>query len=224
MTKIKDLPKHLRPREKMLESGPENLSNAELLAVLIRTGRSGFSAIDIAKSILRKWSLSDLSRIRHEDLSKIKGMDVGKSTSLLATIEISRRLYEMYTTHLPTLRSVDDLLSEVSDIRNKKKEHLLALYVNARNQLILKDVVSIGTVNSSLVHPREVFAPALEVRASGVFLVHNHPSGDSEPSINDIEITEQMSEAAGILGIELMDHVIVTINGFSSLKALGYIK
>lgn len=218
MAKIKDLPIHSRPREKLIALGPENLTEAELIAILFRTGIKGTSAVELAKKLLRKHSLKELLDLTAQDLLQIKGIDNGKSTSLLAAIEIGKRLMSKFETNLPVISSPDLVLSQLTEIRSLKKEYFVVLYLNARNQLVYKETVSIGIVNASFVHPREVFAPALEVRAVNIILAHNHPSGEVEPSIEDREITETLISAGKILGIEVLDHVIVSTHSYFSFK------
>lgn len=218
MTKIKDLPLHERPREKLVQLGPENLSDAELLAILFRVGRKGKSAVELAKEVLKKHSLTDLLDLQPNQFLTIKGIEEGKATSLLAAIEIGKRLMSKFETNLPILSSPELVVSQLEEIKHQKKEYFVVLYLNARNQLVYKETVSIGIVNASFVHPREVFAPALEVRAVNIVLAHNHPSGETEPSIEDREITETLQTAGKILGIDVLDHIIVSKNGYYSFK------
>src|SRR3989344_9665878 len=168
MTKIKDLPKHKRPREKLAEKGAENLSDVELLAILIRTGRAGKSALDVSRSVLKEYPLSKLAATTDEDLLKINGLENVKVITIKAAIELVTRAGKLFDDSLPVLDSPKAIVDQLSDLRKKKKEYFIALYLNARNQLIHRDTVSVGTLTASLVHPREVMQPAISHFASSI--------------------------------------------------------
>ena len=221
MTKIKDLPKHKRPREKLSEKGAENLSDAELLAILIRTGRAGRSALDIAKDALKKYPLSKLLAVSKNDLLSIKGVEATKAITIKAALELGQRAVGSFNDSLPILGSPKAIVAQLGDLRGKQKEYFMALYLNARNQLILKETISVGTLTASLVHPREVFEPAIRHFASSVVLAHNHPSNNPEPSEEDIRLTENLVRASLILDIVLLDHIVITNNGYTSFKERG---
>lgn len=223
MSKIKSLPLHLRPREKLIAKGPAGLTNIELLAILLRTGRSGKSALDLARDIITKYPLEKLPSITIEELNKIKGIDIGKSTSILAAIELVTRALGKHPHVLPIINSPESALDQLTDIRNQKKEHFVSLYLNARNELIHKEIISIGTLTRSLVHPREVFAPALTHLAASILIAHNHPSGDTTPSEEDLLITKRLREAGELLGIALFDHLVITKDSYYSLRAHGHL-
>ena len=216
--KIKDLPKSDRPREKLIAKGGENLKDSELLAILLRTGKVGKNVIEIASQILGKYSKKRLLQMTYEDLSKISGIDSAKATTLLAAFELSKRALEVNDTNLPTIVTPKDVVAQLTDLRHNKKEHFVALYLNARNQLVHKETISMGTLNANLVHPREVFEPAVRYLAAQVVIAHNHPSGDPKPSDADLEITKRLAEAGKMMGIEVVDHIIVTKNSFLSFK------
>lgn len=220
---IKDLPKHLRPREKLIDRGVTNLKDKELLAILLRTGRNGSSAIDIASQILTKTPITKLLDLTYDEITKIKGIDSGKACTLLASFELTKRALNKFNNSLPLIDSPQKAVDQLTDIRNKSKEHFVALYLNARNQLIHKEIISIGTLNSSLVHPREVFAPAIEHKAAAIILAHNHPSGSLEKSIEDERITDKLKAAGEILGIDILDHIIVTKENYISLKESNFL-
>lgn len=215
MVRIKDLPKHKRPREKLLEKGSENLNDAELLAILIRTGRSGKSALDIAKEILKKFSLSNLSSISQNDLDKTK------VATIQSALELGKRVVHSYHDSLPIIDSAQKAVDQLADIAGKHKEYFAVLYLNARKQLLHRETISIGTINATLVHPREVFEPAIRYHAAAVILAHNHPSQSLEASNEDLEITRQLKEAGEILDIEMLDHIIVTSTGYMSFLEKG---
>jgi DNA repair protein RadC len=218
MTKIKDLPNFERPREKMIEKGHQNLKNEELLAILIRTGRKGKSAVDIAKEILKKYPGRNLLKINYEDLIEIEGVSQGKACTILAAIELVKRSLEVKEETIPVIRSVDDVVAQAVYMRDKRREHLMVIYLNARNEMIFKKPMFIGTLNASIVHPREIFAMALEKNAASVILVHNHPSGNPEPSQEDIDITKRIKEAGSVMGVGVIDHIIITKNKTYSFK------
>ncbi len=216
--KIKDLPKVDRPREKLIAKGVENLRDSELLAILLRTGTIGKNVIEVASQILLKHSKKRLLQMTYEDLSKISGIDSAKATTLLAAFELSKRALEVNDTNLPVINTARDAVAQLSDIRDLKKEHLVALYLNAKSQLVCKETISMGTLNANLVHPREVFEPALTYSAAQIIAAHNHPSGDSKPSEDDIEITKRLTEAGKLMGIEVTDHIIISKNSYFSFK------
>ncbi len=221
--KIKDLPKIERPREKLIAKGAENLKDSELLAILLRTGKTGKNVIEIASQILAKYSKKRLLQMTYEDLVKISGIDSAKATTLLAAFELSKRVMEVNDTNLPTIVTPKDVVAQLTELRHNKKEHFIALYLNARNQLMHKETISMGTLNANLVHPREVFEPAIKYSAAQIVVAHNHPSGDPEPSEDDLVITKRLVEAGKILGIEVDNHIIITKNSFFSFKDKGLI-
>lgn len=218
MPNIKSLPIHLRPREKMLERGPSALTEAELLAILIRTGRAGHSALQIAESIVKNFP--DLTKIIREDLSKIKGIDTAKIASILAAIEITKRIGSH---DIPHIQSPADALPYLDKMRHSSREQFVALYLNARHELIHQEIISIGTLTRSLVHPREVFHPAIAHLAASILVAHNHPSGDLTPSDDDLATTKKLVDAGDLLGIPLLDHLILTTTGVYSFREHGHL-
>jgi len=221
--RIKDLPKIERPRERLISKGPANLKDEELLAILLRTGREGKNVLELAKQILRKYSKKRLLRMRYEDLVKIKGINEAKACTILAAQELIKRALEVNNESLPIVSSVKDVVLQVSYLREKTREHLMAIYLNARNELLFRKHVFAGTLNANLVHPREIFSEALKQNAASVILVHNHPSGDAEPSQDDLEITKRILEAGKIMGIDVLDHIIITKTKVFSFKEKGLI-
>lgn len=216
--KIKDLPKIERPREKLIAKGAENLKDSELLAILLRTGTKGKNVIEIASHILAKYSKKRLLQMTYQDLAQINGIDSGKATTLLAAFELAKRALEVNDTNLPVINSAKDAVAQLSDMRDLKKEHFVVLYLNAKNQLVHKETISMGTLNANLVHPREVFEPALKYSAAQIIATHNHPSGDPKPSEDDKDVTKRLTEAGKLMGIDVMDHVIITKNSYFSFK------
>lgn len=221
MAKIKDLPKHKRPREKLSQKGAQNLSDAELLAILIRTGRIGKSALDIAKEVLKKYPISKLFSVTKDELTSIKGLEDTKAITIKAALELGSRAVGSFNDSLPILDSVRATVAQLADLRGKQKEYFMVLYLNARKQLIHKETISIGTLTETLVHPREVFEPTIRHMASSVILAHNHPSRNTEVSEGDIKLTEKLIQSGTILDIEVLDHIIITDDGYVSFKEKG---
>lgn len=208
--KIKNLPKHERPREKLIERGAINLKDKELLAIIIRIGREGESAIEVAEEILRKYPMKNLLSLDFKELAKIKGIGPEKACSLLAAFELTKRALEVEDNNLPTINSAKDAVAQLQELRTAKKEHFVVLYLNGRDQLIQKETISIGTLNANLVHPREVFKPAFKKPCASIIVAHNHPSGDMNPSVADLDLTKRLKDAGKLLGIEVIDHIIIT--------------
>ncbi len=222
--RIKDLPKIERPRERLISKGTQNLKDEELLAILLRTGREGKNVLEVAKQILNKYSKKRLLKLKYEDLIKIKGIDSAKACTILAAIELVKRALEKGEETLPIIQSTKDVIAQAVYMRDKTREHLMAIYLNARNEMIFKKPMFIGTLNANLVHPREIFQEALKQNAASVILVHNHPSGDADPSQDDLEITKRILEAGKIMGIEVLDHLIITKTHFFSFKEKGILR
>lgn len=210
MPRIKNLPKHEQPREKLIEKGVENLFDNELMAILLRTGIEGKDVMKVSSEILSKYPKKKLLSLDFEKLSNIKGIGPGKACLLLAAFELTKRALEVEDNNLPTIDSTKDAMAQLQELRTAKREHFVALYLNARSQLVHKEVISIGTLDTSLAHPREIFKPAIDCLAVNVIVAHNHPSGSLEPSADDIEITKQLTHAGKILGISVLAHIIVT--------------
>jgi len=215
---IRELPKVERPREKLIQKGTQNLKDEELLAILLRTGVEGKSAIQTAKQILNKYSKKRLLRLSYEDLIKIKGIGPAKACTILAAIELVKRALKIGEETLPKIQSIKDVIAQFSYLREKTREHLAALYLNARNEVVFKKHIFVGTLDANIAHPREIFEQALTNHASAVILVHNHPSGDPEPSKADLEITKRIVEAGKIMGIDVLDHIIITKTKAFSFK------
>ncbi len=220
MGSILGLPAHERPREKLHTKGAENLSDRELVAILLRTGRSGKSALDIAADILGKYPKKSILDVTFEDLRKVSGIDSSKACTLLAAFEFTKRALGEVKSGRPIIETTEQALAQLHDIREHKKEHFVALYLNARNELLHREEISVGTVNASIVHPRDVFAPALEHNATAIIVAHNHPSGSSESSSEDREVTRRLKEAGRLLGITMLKHVIVTAQGYAEIEGI----
>jgi len=216
--KMQDVPKTERPREKLISKGPQNLKDEELLAILLGTGVEGKNVIEVAKQILNKYSKKRLLKLTYNDLSKIKGIGPAKACTILAAAELVKRALKIGEETLPVIRSTKDVIAQVGYLRNKLREHLVATYLNARNEMLFRKHIFIGTLDANIAHPREIFSEALRQNAAAIILVHNHPSGDPELSKADLEITKRILEAGKIMGIDVLDHVIITKNKVFSFK------
>ena len=219
MPKIKDIPKIERPREKLEKYGPEKLSNAELLAILLRTGTKGINAVELSRKIFSKFTGSKIAEADFSDLKSTFGLGGTKAAEILACFELGKRILKDKKFEL--ILNPKDVWENLKDIRDNKREHFVIFYLDARNQEIQREVISIGILNANLIHPREVFEPAIHHCAAQILISHNHPSGDTTPSEDDVAVTKRLIEAGKILGIEIIDHVIVSKNSFLSLKCEG---
>ena len=209
------------PREKLSVRGPEGLKDEELLAILLGTGYEGRNVLRMARTILKKSPIDQLLSRPLRSLTEIKGIGKAKASVLVAGFELAKRALNRGIGVLPTISKPADVFPLVADLRERRKEHFVVLLLNARNQVLKREDVSVGSLNASLVHPREVFAPAVENAAAAMVLVHNHPSGDVTPSREDLDLTDRMVKAGKIMGIEVLDHLIVGKQNFLSLKERG---
>lgn len=217
---IHDLPNEEKPRERLLEHGPKALSTTELIAVLLSVGTAKENVLSMASRITREYGERNVMQESDpQRLAREIGVPIGKAMQVVAAAELGRRFFARNDKALPVVRTARDVYDYVVDMRQLPKEHLRGLYLNAHYKVIRDEVISIGTIDANLVHPREVFRPALEHAAAAVILVHNHPSGELAPSAADTKVTEQVVEAGRLLGIELVDHIIVTKDGFVSVPA-----
>lgn len=219
MTKIKDLPNIDRPREKLLKYGTDKLSTTELLAIILRSGIKGINVVELAKSIMKKFSAKDLQNISIKDLKGVKGLGNIKAIEILASIEFGKRILQD-NTKIKVL-SPQDIFNSFKYLQTSKKENFISLYLDTKNQEICREIISVGTLNASLVHPREVFEPAVRNLASSLILIHTHPSGNCEPSEEDILVTENLIKSGKIMGIEIFDHVIIGNPEYFSFKEKG---
>lgn len=222
---VHDLPKPERPRERLQRFGPEALSAQELLALIIGRGIPKKSVMNIAQELLSRFgSIKTISEASLEELSQIKGISLAKAAQIKACFELGKRQDlepELKDFDIKNPQSVAKAIH--AGIKDKAKEHFKLILLNTRNKIIGISTISIGSINASIVHPREVFKDAMMHNAYSVVLAHNHPSGDSEPSEDDLTITKRLVEAGKILGIEVIDHIIITKNGFFSFKEKGLI-
>jgi len=212
------------PRERLIAGGIDELSISELIAIVFGTGHKGESVLVLSDRLLKEYGSSGLKDVRDvEVLQAATGLPKVKACQMVASFELGRRLYAKQAAGSLSraIRSPQDVYDHLADMRGLRKEQLRGLYLNARNKIIHEETISIGTITANLVHPVEVFRPAIEYSAVGMIIVHNHPSGDPDPSDEDIAITSQLVQAASILGIKLLDHIIVAEQGYRSLSELG---
>ena len=220
---IRDLHVDDRPRERLIKQGPKSLSNQELIAIILRTGTKQESVLTIANRVLNYFEkLHGLKHATLEEIVSIKGIGEAKAVQLLAAVELGRRLSQKEVDSRFAIRSPKDVASLLmTDMCSLQQEHFVSLYLNVKNQVIHKQTVFIGSLNSSIVHPREIFKRAVLQNAASIIICHNHPSGDPAPSQEDIDTTKRIYDAGKILGIELLDHVIIGDNKYTSLKEKG---
>ncbi|SMM99002.1 DNA-cytosine methyltransferase [uncultured Candidatus Thioglobus sp.] len=215
MPKIKDIPKVERPREKLLQKGANALSKTDLLAILIGSGIKGINVQTLAKTIITKFN-QDFLNITIDDLLKIKGIGQAKALQIYSAVALIKRFYQEQNNTDLIIDNVQNVLTLAFNIRDKKKEHLICLHLDSRNALIKKETLSIGLLDKSLIHPREIFSSALENKAANIILIHNHPSGDPRPSQQDEKIAKKISQAGQIMGVALLDFVIIAKGGHNS--------
>lgn len=219
--KLSDLTHRVdRPREKLEKLGPAALKDEELLALLLRTGYAGKNVLELSRELLRRLPDGGLRKAGFEELRALKGVGPSRAAVLVAAFELASRLSG--EPQEPVLDSPLKAAERLFWMRAKKQEHFAALYLNARHQAVKQETIFIGTLSSSLVHPREVFAPALETRAAAVIVAHNHPSGDPRPSAEDRDATRRLRRAGELLGVELLDHLVIAEKGLYSFREQGW--
>lgn len=218
---IKEFPKSERPTEKLISTGPSVLSNSELLAVIIRTGTGKDTAIDLATKLLNQDNrgIAYLANASVDDLTKVKGIGDCKAAQIMAAIELGKRIKRQGLHNNIKVSSPEVIANLVMDsMKHLEKEHFDVAILDTKNQIISIDNISIGTLNSSIVHPRDVFNIAIKKSANALILIHNHPSGDPTPSKEDISITNRLIESGEIVGIKVLDHIIIGNDRFLSMK------
>lgn len=214
MKTIKELPRHSRPREKLRERGPASLTDEELIAAILGAGTAGIDLRTIARqvtTVVREQGFA----LNLEHLSAIRGIGLAKASQILSAFELARRHLAKTTCKIETAL---DVVSLLADISTKSQEHFVCLTLNGANELIEKRIVTVGLLDKTLVHPRDVFAEVITDRAAAVIFAHNHPSGDVQPSEDDLKTQAQLEEAAKILGIRVLDHVILGKSGYFSFQ------
>jgi len=221
--RLKDLPEELLPRERLFQYGPEVLSNREVLAIILRTGVKGENVLDFAERLLTETGgLAGLARLTVHELTQHHGMGVAKACELKAALELGRRSVSADPIVRPVINSPQDIAHLVmEEMRYLDREHFRVVCLSTKNHVLGISAISIGSLNSSMVHPRECFKEAIRRNSNAIILLHNHPSGDPTPSREDIEVTRRLAEGGQILGIEVLDHVIIGDNRYISLKERG---
>ena len=217
--RVKDLPNDERPREKLTDSGAQNLSVAELLAVLWGVGTKSEDVLAMAKRTLKEYGEKAISNeLNPTRLAEAANIPLVKACQVIAGFELGRRFYGTSQTGRPVqVRNAKQAYQYLKEMGTYQKEQLRGLYVNSRYQVIHDEVISVGSLTSNIVHPREVFQPAIERGAVAIIIAHNHPSGRLEPTEADLQVTEQLIAAGEVLGIELLDHLIITATKYTSI-------
>ena len=216
--RVSDMPPSLRPREKLVQLGPKALSNVELLAVILGSGTRKDDVLRLASRLIRKHGTEALPRL---SVPEWDGIGRAQACRLVAAFELARHLEKTASREPPRITTPAEVYAQVRDLGPLKKEHLVGLYVDSQNHLVARETISIGSLNTTRTHPREILKPAIDVLALGFILVHNHPSGTLVPSADDVEFTRAIAKAGDLMGIPLYDHVIVSSQGFVSLKEKG---
>lgn len=224
-TTIKHLPKSERPRERLNQLGPGALSVQELIAIILRLGTTGVSAVELANRLLVRFGdLKRLAQASIEELLNVEGMGETKAVSLKAAFELGRRLNSFTEDIRPVIKRPEDVYNLLADeMRLLPQEIFKVVILNTKNEIVRTETITIGTLNTNIIHPRELFRPAIRANANTLLLVHNHPSGDPEPSKEDILITKRLIDASRIVDIEIEDHIVIGDGRFVSMRGKGYI-
>jgi DNA repair protein RadC len=221
--RLKDISLENRPRERMQREGAAVLPDAELLAVILQKGTRNENVIDMSHRLISKYGLDKLSCCSLHELQEINGIGVAKASQILALFEFNKR-HNLSKQNGKSIKSAKDVYEYCSlKLAGADKEHFMILHLDSKNKVIKDEIVSVGTLNSSLIHPREVFKSAIKESANAVILVHNHPSGNPEPSENDKEVTQILVNAGKLLDINVLDHIIIGTEGFFSFSNEGYL-
>lgn len=216
--RIKDISKDNRPRERLQKNGVHVLSDAELLAVIFKTGNKQENAVVMSDRLITKYGIDKLNGLSLKELQAIRGIGPAKAMQIQALFEFNKRHNLSKVNNSPIKTAKDVFLYASEKLSDNKKEHFMILHLDTKNRIIKDEIISIGTLNASIVHPREVFKSAIKESANSIILVHNHPSGDSEPSLEDREITEKLMDAGELLNIKVLDHVIIGKDNYHSFK------
>lgn len=215
--RIKDIPAENRPRERLKMEGVSVLSDAELMALILQSGSYGENVIDLSNRLIAAYGLTELNSLSLNELMNLKGIGIAKATKLLAAFELSRRANSGKICEQVIHDASDIAKYYMEKLKDKKKEYFIAVFLDSKNKIIKDEVISIGTLNASLVHPREVFKEAIKNSANSIVLVHNHPSGDCEPSGEDEILTQRLIDVGNIAQIKVIDHIIITPDKYYSI-------
>jgi DNA repair protein RadC len=223
--KIKDFPKNEKPRERLDRYGPSALSNSELLAILLGNGAKGKNVVDLSKEILSKYNLSELSQINVASLSKIKGIGFAKACQIVACFELGRRNACFNSDEKPTITCAKDVFNIVNPkLKGLKQERFLGFFLDTKKKLIKEEVIFMGSLDSTVLHPREILKIAVLESAAAILIVHNHPSGDPTPSNDDLIVTRQIANACREMAIPLLDHIVTGYDNFVSIREIKEMK
>lgn len=222
---IKEYQESDRPRERLMHYGADHLTNKELLAIIINTGSKDESSISLANNIIKDFkTIKELRDITYQELIRVKGIGNAKAITILAAVELAIRMHTHSLEEDYYIKSPDDVSDFLMEkMRYQQQEHFVVLFLSTKNMVIHQQTMFIGSLNSSIVHPREIFKEAVKRSAAAVICVHNHPSGDPTPSSQDIEVTKRLVECGEILGIDMLDHIIIGSGKYISLKEMNYL-
>lgn len=222
--KIKDFPESERPRERLMRQGVSSLSDAELIAVILRTGTAKENAVEMSRELLKRFNLKALSRVNISNLKRTCGIGEAKACQIAACFELGRRLSSFSEGNKPVIRGPKDVAKRmIPRMMGIKKEQLVGIYLDSRKRIIKEETIFSGSLNETIVNPREIFALAINEGAAAIILVHNHPSGDLKPSAEDIRMTKGIIEAGKLMDVQLLDHIIIGEKGHFSMKERGII-
>lgn len=219
---VKEMPKAERPRERLLNHGPSALSNEELLAILLRTGMKDISVIELSKKVLYHLeSFDDLKNMSVFELLKVDGIKVAKASTIIAAIELGKRLSSVKRLPKTIIKTSKDVYALLSpELSHLEQEHFIVIYLTIKSEVITYETIFIGTIHQTLIHPREIFKKAIKISAAAVIFAHNHPTGDAQPSHADVEATHGLQEASKLVGIDLVDHIVIGKHEFYSIREL----
>ncbi|MBP9758978.1 DNA repair protein RadC [Candidatus Dojkabacteria bacterium] len=215
--KFKEVNSDNLPREKLIQNGPDSLSNSELLSIIFLTGTRVENVLELSNRVIKEYGSRSITEIKDASkVSELLGLGQSKSAQLVAVFELGRRFYREQSQRLPVVRGPEDVFLLFENMGKLKKEELRALYLNSRQVVIREELISLGSENMNIVTPKEIIQPAVELMAKGILILHNHPSGLTEPSSEDIEFTSKLKEACKIMQVQLLDHIIIAGNSFLS--------
>ena len=219
---VKQLPTDSRPRERLISLGPDSLSYSELLAVIFGTGTRSEGVVELSARVIKEYGSRSITEIRDVNRAiDLIGLPKVKACQLVSCFELGRRFFREDTGRLPTIRDPKDVYDLCQDMGRLKKEEIRGVYLNSRQKLIHIETISIGNLNTNIVQPRDIFQPAIELSALAVIVTHNHPSGELSPSKEDLSFTKNLKDAGKILGIQVLDHLIISKNGYRSIDNIA---
>jgi DNA repair protein RadC len=217
---VKEMPEEARPRERLISFGPTALSNEELVAILLRTGMKDMSVLELSKKVLYHLkSFDDLKKLSVFELLKVDGIKIAKASTLIAAIELGRRLSSVHRSKKETIKTTRDVYNLLEpELSHLEQEHFVVIFLNIKSEVMTYETIFKGTIHQTLIHPREIFKTAIKLSAAAVIFVHNHPTGDSTPSKADLEATEGLKDASRLVGIDLIDHIVIGKKEYYSIR------